>query len=56
MWYVDEPKDIGEKVQWLKMKSLRFEKLKHHIIQYKYHLNDSNFYEIDTTLSEKIRV
>ncbi|CAI6376051.1 unnamed protein product [Macrosiphum euphorbiae] len=39
------------KVQWLKIKWLRFEKSKPNTIQYKYNLNDTEFYEIDVTLN-----
>lgn len=45
-----------EKVQWLKIKWLRFEKSKPNIIQYKYNLNDTEFYEIDITQCNKRKV
>lgn len=52
----DDPENLVEKVQWLKIKWLRFEKAKPHIIQYKSNLNDSKFYEIDITQCNKRRV
>lgn len=43
----------NEKVKWLLIKWLRFEKCKPNIFQYKYNLSDETFQEIDTTFKQR---
>ena len=43
----------GDKVLWMKIKWIRLQKSQPNIIQYKYDLNASSFYEIDTLESKR---